>query len=272
MEQIDSGQIHLWLCFYESICDPALLNEYVGLLSAAELRQQRRFYFERDRHRYLVTRAMVRTVLSKYAPITPKEWVFTTNPYGRPEVANQDAAAQRIAFNLSHTSGLIVLGVTRDRAIGVDVENVREQRAALEVADRFFAPSEVAALRALPTEEQERRFFEYWTLKESYIKARGMGLSIPLHRFAFQVEDRGEIRLTIDPSLEDCSERWAFWLFEPAAQCVAAVCAARADSGTCSLWLSRTVPLFEAPFRQQVSACESTLCCRRLSLGVQVAH
>lgn len=243
MEQIDSGQIHLWLCFYESIRDPALLNEYVGLLSTEELRQQRRFYFERDRHRYLVTRAMVRTVLSKYARIAPKEWQFAANPYGRPEVANEDAEARRIAFNLSHTSGLIVLGVTRDRAIGVDVENVREQRAAVEIADRFFAPSEVASLRALPTEEQERRFFEYWTLKESYIKARGMGLSIPLDRFAFDVEDCGEIRLTADPSLEDCPERWDFWQFEPAAQCLAAVCAARSDGDTCSLWQSRTVPL-----------------------------
>lgn len=245
MEQIDSGQIHLWLCFYESIRDPALLNEYVGLLSTAELRQQRRFYFERDRHRYLVTRAMVRTVLSKYAPIAPREWQFATNPYGRPEVANENAEAQGIAFNLSHTSGLIVLGVTRDRAIGVDVENVREQRAAVEIADRFFAPSEVAALRALPAQKQAQRFFEYWTLKESYIKARGMGLSVPLDQFAFHVEDRAEIRLTVDPSLEDSAERWAFWQFEPAAQCQAAVCAARSDGDTCSLWLFRTVPLFD---------------------------
>lgn len=233
MEQIDSGQIHLWLCFYESIRDPALLNEYVGLLSTAELRQQRRFYFERDRHRYLVTRAMLRIVLSKYAAIAPKQWQFATNPYGRPEVANKDAEARRIAFNLSRTTGLIVLGVTRDRAIGVDVENVRERKAALEVADRFFAPSEVAALRALPVEEQERRFFEYWTLKESYIKARGMGLSIPMDRFAFDVEDRGAIQLTTDPSLGDRPERWAFWRFEPESQYIVAVCVARLNGGAC---------------------------------------
>lgn len=245
MEQIDSGQIHLWLCFYESIRDPVLLNEYVGLLSTDELRQQRRFHFERDRHRYLVTRAMVRTVLSKYEPIAPKEWQFATNPYGRPEVANEHAEARRISFNLSHTSGLIVLGVALDRAIGVDVENVREQKAAVEIADQFFAPNEVAALRALPVDAQERRFFEYWTLKESYIKARGMGLSIPLDRFGFDVEDRGSILLTIDPSLGDRAERWAFWHFAPVPEYFVAACIAVADGGVSPLQLRRTVPLLQ---------------------------
>ena len=186
---------------------------------------------------------MVRSVLSRYLPIAPEQWQFRANPYGRPEVANEDAEARRITFNLSHTHGLIVLGVALDRAIGVDVENVREQRAAIEIADRFFAPDEVAALRALPEEQQEQRFFEYWTLKESYIKARGMGLSIPLDRFAFDVEDRAEIRLTIDPSLGDRAERWAFWRLEPKPQYVVAVCGARSDDGACTLRLRRTSTL-----------------------------
>jgi 4'-phosphopantetheinyl transferase len=243
MEPIDSGEAHLWLCFYESIRDPVLLNGYRRLLSADELRQQRRFRFERDRHRYLVTRALVRTVLSKYAAIAPEQWLFATNPYGRPEVVNEDAGARRLVFNLSHTSGLIVLGVTRDRALGVDVENLREQRAAVGIADRFFAPDEVTALRALPAQEQEQRFFQYWTLKESYIKARGIGLSIPLDRFAFDIEDRGEIRLTIAPSLEDCAERWAFWQLESQSQYSVAVCVGYLKGIGCSLWVRRTVPL-----------------------------
>lgn len=237
MEQIDSREIHLWLCFHESIRDPALLTKYAALLNTVERRQQHRFYFERDRHRYLMTRAMVRTVLTKYAPIAPEQWEFRTNPYGRPEVANEHAEARQITFNLSHTHGLIVLGVTLNRAIGVDVENVHEQRAAVEIADRFFAPDEVAALRALSEKQQEQRFFEYWTLKESYIKARGMGLSIPLDRFAFDLEDRTRIGLTIDPSLGDRAERWSFWQLEPKPQYRVAVCVARSDRGDCALRL-----------------------------------
>lgn len=250
MEQIDSGAVHLWLCFYESIRDRELLNEYWALLSAEERRQQRQFYFERDRHRYLVTRAMVRTVLSKYARIAPEQWLFNANQYGKPEVWNQDARANGISFNLSHTSGLIVivLGIARDRAIGVDVENVRQQRAALEVAERYFAPQEVSALRMLPREEQGNRFFEYWTLKESYIKARGMGLSIPFGRFAFNLEEPGLIRLSIEPTLRDRPECWDFWQFMAAEQSRVALCVARFD-GVGALQVRRTSPLLhESPF------------------------
>ena len=172
---IDSRQIQLWLVAHDQVRDPALLREYEALLAGEERQRRASFRFERDRHRYLVTRALARVVLSKYAAIAPQEWRFEANPYGRPTVANKNARAGRIAFNLSHTSGLSVLGVTRDGAIGVDVESAGVQHAAVEIVDRFFAPEEVAALRELPSAEQRARFVEYWTLKESYIKARGMG-------------------------------------------------------------------------------------------------
>jgi 4'-phosphopantetheinyl transferase len=243
MEYIDPGDVHVWLCHYESIRDPILLKTYTELLSAEELLQQRRFYFERDRHRYLVTRALVRTVLSKYAPVAPRQWRFTNNSFGRPEVANTEEFAREVMFNLSHTQGLIALGVARGRTVGVDVENVSEQTADLEMAERFFAPAEVAALRALPTQEQNKRFFEYWTLKESYMKARGMGLSIPLDRFAFQIEDRTQIQLTIDSSLEDQPERWTFWRFSLQQTYLAAVCTARVDGVDGTMRRCQIVPL-----------------------------
>jgi 4'-phosphopantetheinyl transferase len=78
------------------------------LLSQEEQRQQLRFHFERDRHRYLVTRAMQRTVLSKYVGIAPRDWRFTSNDYGRPSIAAEHAAARGLEFNLSHTDGLVV--------------------------------------------------------------------------------------------------------------------------------------------------------------------
>lgn len=225
MEQIDSGQIHLWLAYLDETSDPRLLAEYRLLLSDAELQQHRRFHFAGDRHRYLVTRAMVRTVLSKYADVAPRNWRFAVNSYGRPSIASELSSPARIEFNVSHTDGLVVLGVTCERAIGVDVENVLSRAVDVGIADRYFAPEEVRTLRALPPEKQQRRFFEYWTLKESYIKARAMGLSIPLDRFAFDLDDAVAIRLTIDPSLQDCVERWAFWQVQLGREYLTAVCA-----------------------------------------------
>jgi 4'-phosphopantetheinyl transferase len=226
MEHLDSQHIHLWLAFLDELTDPRALAEYRLLLSREELQQQQRFYFERDRHRYLVTRAMVRTVLSKYAQVEPREWTFVVNQYGKPSIAPRHVSAIGIEFNVSHTDGLAIMGVARERAIGVDVENVRTQRAALEIADRFFAPVEVQALRALPVEEQPQRFFEYWTLKEAYIKARGMGLAIALDRFAFHIEkSAARISLTFDAMSEDSSERWMFWQPKQRQDYLAAVCA-----------------------------------------------
>lgn len=211
MEQLDSGHIHLWLAWPGEVTESRRLAEYRSLLSEEERQRQMRFYFERDRHRYLVTRAMVRTVLSKYSDVAPRDWRFAVNDYGKPSIAAEHTQARGIEFNLSHTDGLVVLGISRGRVLGVDVENVRAREIDLETADRFFASAEVAALRALPSQQQRQRFFDYWTLKESYIKARGMGLSIPLGSFAFSFKDPAQIGLTIDSSLQDSAGRWLFW-------------------------------------------------------------
>ncbi len=241
MEQIDSLQIHLWVAFLDEIRDPRLLEKCRRLLSQEELQKQQRFHFERDRHRYLVTRAMVRTVLSRYAEVGPRQWRFETNEFGKPSIAPEHRDAKGIEFNVSHTDGLVVMGVAR-RAIGVDVENVHAREVDVEIADRYFAPAEVAALRAVPGKHRHHRFFEYWTLKESYIKGRGMGLSTPLDRFAFHLDSHAAPRLDIDPSPEDRAERWAFWQFELAPHYLIAVGAAGADAGPCQLRFRGTFP------------------------------
>ena len=109
------GEIHLWLSFYEEI-DVDLHAAYRKLLDSSEREQEPRFYFETDRRRYLVTRALLRTVLSRYAPLEPTQWMFSTNGYGKPEIANAQGRKQGLAFNLSHTRSLIALGITRGRA------------------------------------------------------------------------------------------------------------------------------------------------------------
>jgi 4'-phosphopantetheinyl transferase len=172
---------------------------------------------------------MVRTVLSQYAEVQPREWRFAVGEYGKPSIAAKHVSARGIEFNVSHTDGLVVMGVACGRAIGVDVENVKTQRAALEIADRFFAREEVEALRALPPQEQPRKFFEYWTLKEAYIKARGLGLAIPLDRFWFGLSGAMRVTLNLDAIEDDRSERWRFWQPTLSSSCLAAVCAEDCD-------------------------------------------
>ena len=121
--QPTSAEIHVWLTFCEAISEEHLLVTYRELLNDMEKKEESRFYCPRDRHRYLVTRALVRTVLSHYASVDPKDWVFSADAYGRPQIVNPQAADARLSFNVSHTQGLIVLGVAKGRSLGVDVEN-----------------------------------------------------------------------------------------------------------------------------------------------------
>ncbi|UXY16201.1 4'-phosphopantetheinyl transferase superfamily protein [Chitiniphilus purpureus] len=234
--------IDLWLTFYQELTDPRLLDELRGLLSEAERQQAARFHFADDRKRYLATRALVRTVLSRYAPVAPTDWVFTANAYGRPQIDPCHGEAAGLHFNLSHTQGLIVLGVARHGALGVDVEHLHARQVSPGLGERFFSPAEAAALAAVPPAQRQARFFEYWTFKEAYIKARGMGLSIPLDRFGFDYPHEHAVQLTIDPALGDDAQRWQFWQFRPTPDHLLAICTERPPTPLPTPTLRRVVP------------------------------
>jgi len=219
---LPAGDIHLWLCPHGESGDPSLEATYRALLTPQELQQKDRFHFARDRHRYLLTRVLVRSVLSRYAPIEPQDWRFANGPFGRPRIDGPALEEIRgLDFNLSHTAGLIVLAMARGIELGVDVENIRRS-AVLEAVDHFFAPAEARSLGALPAALQPHRFFELWTLKESYIKARGMGLQIPLDSFAFALDVPGDIGFALaDPH---GNAAWHFRQLQPTTDHMVALC------------------------------------------------
>jgi len=239
---ISRQNIDIWLTFYLDIVDEQLLSKWRGLLSETERCQEQRFHFADDRKRYLVTRTLVRTVLSRYAAVAPADWEFSANAYGRPEIASRHGEALGLCFNVSHTHGLIALGVTRQRALGVDVENLQTRQMPLGIAEHFFSPTEATELAAVPQEMRQERFFEYWTLKESYIKARGMGLSIPLDRFRFYFPRAGAVQIAMNPELGDDENHWSFWQFRPVPYYLLTVCAERQEREVPLLTMRKITP------------------------------
>ncbi len=211
-------------------------------MTQEEKNRQRQFVFEKDRHQYTVTRALVRTTLSHYSAIHPADWRFCKNEYGKPEIANT-AVKDSLRFNVSHTKGLIICGVARRHAIGVDVENIYRRNAVLNIAKRYFSPQEIMNLEALPEKRQKEVFFCYWTLKEAYIKARGMGLSFPLEKFSICLADNEPLGISFDPDVNDQSDRWRLWLFKPTDNhyMALAVCPEGARLG--KVTFMKTVPL-----------------------------
>jgi 4'-phosphopantetheinyl transferase len=201
---------------------PPELQNLQTLLAPDEARRAERFHFETDRASFIVARGMLRTILAAYLKLHPAQLKFACNAYGKPALGGPEAASG-LRFNLAHTSGLALYAVTRNREIGIDVECLRADFASDAIADSFFSPAESARLRAIPQEQRTASFFNCWTLKEAYIKARGEGLSIPLESFDVSFvpgEQRAALNVHEDPSE---TERWSLQSLMPAEGYAAAI-------------------------------------------------
>lgn len=220
------NEIHVWFCRPDEITDITILDGYHSILSAEESDKHKRFHFEKDRHSYLVSHALVRKTLSMYCDVRPEEWCFTCNQHGKPDIMS-DIKCPTIKFNLSHTDGMTVCVISLESDCGIDVEDTRRKSRAHAVAERMFAPAEVAIMQSCDDDVMQRKFFEFWTLRESYVKALGTGLSGSSKAFYFSVDEQDDSRreagIHFVPSDKDKSSAWQFLLLNLSAQHVAAV-------------------------------------------------
>ncbi|MEF7613145.1 4'-phosphopantetheinyl transferase superfamily protein [Aquincola sp. MAHUQ-54] len=199
--------VHLWWCRAD-----APPPEVLAHLQREEHARAARFHFGRDRDRHLATRWLVRRVLSHYAPgVPPADWRFADNTWGRPAVA-APVPGLPLHFNVSHSADAVLMVVARHEAIGVDVESHRPGDAA-GMAELVFSPAERAWLNAAPPDAEARvdRFLALWTLKESFVKACGQGLSMPLQRFGVLPQPDGGVLLQAPPDIEPHPGAWRFW-------------------------------------------------------------
>jgi 4'-phosphopantetheinyl transferase len=239
-EALPAGVVHVFHVPTEDL-SATILSTYEPLLSADERARWQRFIPADAKLQFLVGRALLRTSLSRFDPTPPAAWAFRSNAWGRPEI-DAGAAPHRLCFNLSHTTGLVACAITAERAVGIDAEDTLRGGALLDIADRYFAPGEVAALRALPREQQRDRFFDYWTLKESYIKARGVGLSLSLQGFSFDLDDPAHARFRADPDIDAAPGRWQFAQWRPTARHRLALCFERRAGESVDVRVERVIP------------------------------
>ncbi|MEZ4701170.1 MAG: 4'-phosphopantetheinyl transferase superfamily protein [Rhodothermales bacterium] len=173
-------EIHVWRALLHQRPEDIALLESV--LSMDERAKAGRYKFDHNRNDYIVARGVLRHILGAYVDRRPESLQFYYSPYGKPAL-NAEIDGQKLSFNVSHSGGYALYAIARGREIGIDVERVRPEAAQDGVAERFFSPREVATLRGLPSHAQPLAFFNCWTRKEAYIKARGEGLSLPLNQF-----------------------------------------------------------------------------------------
>jgi 4'-phosphopantetheinyl transferase len=237
------GIVDLWYYFHESFEDADLISAQEAIMTADERERCGKFHFERDRRLFRATRALVRSVLSRYSGIAPHDWRFAANAHGKPHVSSP-VVLPSLHFNLANTRGLVVCAVSAaHKILGVDAERIDRGTETMELAERYFCASEVRALKASPASERLRSFFTYWTLKESYIKARGLGLTLPLDWFSFIVDD-DSISIGFDARLGDNATRWRFALLDAHPNYMIAL-GVDTDGTALSLRASHIVPLRE---------------------------
>jgi 4'-phosphopantetheinyl transferase len=217
-----ANEVHVWRAALDR--PTSQLHILWHILAEGERKWATRFYFRRDRDHYVVARALLRHLLGQYLKTEPSQLVFGYNSYGKPHVA-PELDSGRLTFNVSHSHGRALFAFSRGRELGIDIERIRPEFATGQVAERFFSPSEVATLRSLPAEAQPVGFFNCWTRKEAYIKAKGLGLSLPLDQFAVSLAP-GEAPVLLS-ALEDPHEpsRWRLRELSPYPDYAAAVAA-----------------------------------------------
>jgi 4'-phosphopantetheinyl transferase len=202
------GAVDVWTVLDGEIDVPGTVEACLSLLSPAELAEAGRRSHSLGRQEYIITRGLVRSALSRYAPVPARVWEFRANDAGRPEIG---WPATDLRFSVSHTPGLTALAVVRGAIdVGIDVEKLGPHPQALDLARSSFAPAPVQELARLPEGTRDRRFLEHWTLAEAYVKARGRGFGLPLDGFWFELEPSTSPRVRFGPKLGDESSRWQF--------------------------------------------------------------
>ena len=218
--ELTTGDVHVWRASFHELMP--LLNHFTALISPDEQMKAGRYKFDDNRAEYIIARGLLRHLLGSYLGQKPGNLRFFYNPYGKPALSNE-AGTNRLTFNLSHAHGYVMYVFTRGREVGIDLERIRPEAAHDGVAERFFSSKEVTMLRSLPRHAQPIGFFNCWTRKEAYIKARGEGLTIPLNMFDVSLvpgEPAALLESRVDPA--DTS-RWTLKSLDMGTQYIAAL-------------------------------------------------
>ena len=177
---LPKDEVHLWQVDLAVVAKAQ--QRWEEILSADESVRAARFHFAQDRQYFTATRALLRMILGAYMDSDPRKLVFHYSEKEKPSLAPAHSVST-LEFNVSHSGGMALLAFSRERLLGVDVEQLRVDFDHAAIARRFFSEQERHQLAELAPGERFHGFFRCWTRKEAYIKAQGAGLSLPLDQF-----------------------------------------------------------------------------------------
>ncbi len=224
--------VQVWLASITSAAP--VIDPLVALLSEDERDRFNGFRKADDRRRGVLGRGMARGLLARYLDAAPAELVFKKNPQGKPQLAGTHQSSG-IEFSIAHSGDLVLAAFARGAELGVDVEAIDRAADHEKLARRFFAPEESEALMTLLPADRPAAFMRAWTRKEAYIKARGLGLSIPLDSFHVPLLPGAPCAITWVRDAPGEAAQWQLCDLQPDARHAAAL-AVRAAEWPVACW------------------------------------
>ena len=242
----EAGQICIWTLGADNSAMPGAASSLEAVLSPEERKEALRIPLVASRRQFIVGRAMLRRVLSSHFPVPVAAWRFARDHNRKPFVCAPRMPLP-IQFSISHTEGLIACLVTLSSSAAVDVEKVEHSPDLPAVAAEFLSLGERKTLEALPGPEWTARFFDYWTLKEAYAKARGLGLQLKLSEFEFHFGRDDTIRMACPSRMDHNWREWRFWCRRQSSSHVISVAVRKDFEGPLEV-VSRTVEIDASGF------------------------
>lgn len=257
MLEIQNDEVHLWALSNDELLSDSLIDRYRrNVLSDDECQKEESLHTVEARRQYVVTRALVRTTLSRYTSHRPVELVFDVSENGKPSLSPKHNLPEPIYYNVSHTSGAIVLAVAKNRMIGVDIEKLKERGiTGSGFLDRFFHADEARAIHSTVPRLRAAQFYQYWTLKESYVKAVGSTLPAAMKQVHFHFD--GQCIEAFFSEKHSVVPAWQFWIFQPSDDHILSVCTQGIEGRQTEFVIREVTPLEGDKHRQWKMLCTS---------------
>ncbi len=215
---LPNNAVHIWRANLQP--SPAHLNTLTTLLSTDERERAQNFKFAQHRDHFIAARGTLRTLLGRYLETPPQNLHFAYNDHGKPTLRD----AEHLHFNLSHSRDLALYAIAHNRRLGIDIEYARRPVNDMQLAERFFSKMEVAALKEVPQAHRAEAFFNCWTRKEAYLKARGEGITVRLDSFAVTLKPNDPAALLQCDRFPAEVNRWTLHALCPQPDYIAALC------------------------------------------------
>ena len=211
-QPLTDSDLHIWRTSLSG--SPEKLSYFDSLLSSDEKARSERFYFERDRDRYIFGRGILRTLLGGYLQREPSKITFVYGPHGKPAIESVHSN-KSLQFNLAHSNDWAVYAFGWDQPLGIDLEHIRPMPDVDDLAERFFSATESALIHSLTDDQKWETFFTIWTCKEAFLKASGSGLTVPLDQFEVSPKANGGMKIDSVWGNSEPAARWRLEIFRP---------------------------------------------------------